>query len=120
MTDCVLPGSSSSPTACRVSYTANLEVQVLEGKKAIELRNSGVTKGVAVTSAIADRPEFVFAAGDDATDEDLFRALPREAVTECVGGVHSHATYRLSDYRELRALLSKLLPAAEGALPAAS
>lgn len=90
-----------------VSYTANLDVQVLEGKKAIELRNSGVTKGTAGLTAISDSPDFVFAAGDDATDEDLFRALPREAVSVCVGGVHSHATYRLNDYQELRAILKQ-------------
>lgn len=93
-----------------VSYTANLDLQALEGKKAIEIRNSGVGKGVAGVAAIADEPDFVFAAGDDATDEDLFRALPRAAVTVCVGGVHSDATYRLTDYRELRALLRKLIP----------
>jgi trehalose 6-phosphate synthase/phosphatase len=91
------------------SFTANLDVQVLEGKKAIELRISGVTKGVAAAAAIASGPEFVFAAGDDATDEELFRALPREAVTVCVGSVHSHATYRLADYRELRAVLRQFL-----------
>ena len=90
-----------------VTYTANLDVQVLEGKKAIEVRNSGVTKGTAGIVAIADGPDFIFAAGDDATDEDLFRALPREAVTVCVGGVHSHATYRLTDHRELRAILAQ-------------
>jgi trehalose 6-phosphate synthase/phosphatase len=71
------------------------------------VRNSGVTKGTAGIAAIADGPDFVFAAGDDATDEDLFRALPPEAITVCVGGVHSHATYRLADYRELRAILSR-------------
>jgi len=92
-----------------VSYTANLEVQVLEGKKAIEVRNSGVTKGVAAIASIAHGPEFIFAAGDDATDEDLFRALPRDAVTVCVGGMHSHATYRLSDFKELRAFLRQLV-----------
>ncbi len=93
-----------------VSYSANLEVQVLEGKKAIELRNSGVTKGVAAAAAIVEQPQFVFAAGDDATDEELFRALPRDAVTVCVGGVHSYATYRLADPGELRAVLRGLLP----------
>jgi trehalose 6-phosphate synthase/phosphatase len=93
-----------------VSYTANLDVQVLEGKKAIEVRNSGVTKGVAGEAAIAYGPDFIFAAGDDATDEDLFRALPREAITVCVGATHSHAAYRLTDYRELRAVLRSLLP----------
>jgi trehalose 6-phosphate synthase/phosphatase len=93
-----------------VSFTANLEVQVLEAKKAIEVRNSGVTKGVAGAAAITHGPDFIFAAGDDATDEDLFRALPRDAITVCVGGTHSHAAYRLSDYRELRAVLRSLIP----------
>lgn len=93
-----------------VSYTANLDVQVLEGKKAIEVRNSGVNKGVAGNASLANNPDFVFAAGDDATDEDLFRALPREAVTVCVGGSHSYATYRLSGHRELRAVLRCMLP----------
>jgi trehalose 6-phosphate synthase/phosphatase len=91
-----------------VSYTANLDVQVLEGKKAIEVRNSGVTKGVAGAAAIAHQPQFVFAAGDDATDEDLFRALPRDAVTVFVGGMHSHASYRLYDHHELRGVLRQL------------
>jgi trehalose 6-phosphate synthase/phosphatase len=93
-----------------VTYTANLDVQVLEGKKAIEVRNSGVTKGVAGNAHTAHGPDFIFAAGDDATDEDLFRALPRDAVTVCVGGMHSYATYRLSGYRELRAVLREMLP----------
>lgn len=97
-----------------VSYGTNLDVQVLEGKKAIELRNAGVTKGVAAAAAIETGPQFIFAAGDDATDEDLFRALPREAVTVCIGGTHSNASYRLADSRELRSVLSRLLPFGDG------
>jgi trehalose 6-phosphate synthase/phosphatase len=91
-----------------VLYTANFDVQVLEGKKAIEVRNAGVSKGAAAREAIvATSPDFVFAAGDDTTDEELFRALPRSAVTVCVGGVHSFAAYRMVDHRELRALLKR-------------
>lgn len=89
-----------------VSYTVNLDVQVLEGKRAIEIRNSGVTKGVTSIAAFAaEKADFVFAAGDDVTDEDLFRAMPKSAVTVFVGGIHSHAKYRLGDYLELRRLL---------------
>jgi trehalose 6-phosphate synthase/phosphatase len=91
------------------SFTANLDVQVLDGKKAVEVRNSGVTKGVAAQEVLArEAPDFVFAAGDDATDEDLFRALPKTAISVCVGGVHSNATYRVADPQELRGLLQKL------------
>jgi trehalose 6-phosphate synthase/phosphatase len=90
------------------SFTANLDVQVLDGKKVVEVRNSGVTKGVAAREVLErEGPDFVFAAGDDATDEDLFRALPKTAISVCVGGVHSNATYRVADPVELRGLLSR-------------
>jgi trehalose 6-phosphate synthase/phosphatase len=93
-----------------VAYTANFDVQVLEGKKVVEIRNAGVNKGSAALQRLADlRPDFVLAAGDDQTDEDLFRALPADAVTLRVGGAHSHATYRVADHRELRELLQRLM-----------
>ena len=93
-----------------VSYTANFDVQVLEGKKAIEVRNAGVNKGAAAREAVAaEAADFVLAAGDDTTDEEVFRALPKSAVTVCVGGTHSYATYRLSDHRELRELLRRFV-----------
>jgi trehalose 6-phosphate synthase/phosphatase len=91
-----------------VSYTANFDVQVLEGKKAIEVRNAGVSKGGAARDAVAaTTPDFVFAAGDDTTDEELFRALSRDATTVCVGGTHSYAAYRMTDHVELRSLLQR-------------
>lgn len=100
-----------------VSYTANFDVQVLEGKKAVELRNAGVNKGGAAREAVAmAEASFILAAGDDTTDEELFRALPRSAVTVCVGGTHSYATYRMSDHRELRSLLRRLSGKAPGRL----
>jgi trehalose 6-phosphate synthase/phosphatase len=94
-----------------VSYTANFDVQVLEGKKVVEIRNAGVNKGAAALHCLAQvESDFILAAGDDLTDEDLFRALPASAVTVRVGATHSHATYRVDDHRELRALLGRLLP----------
>jgi trehalose 6-phosphate synthase/phosphatase len=91
------------------SFTANLDVQVLDGKKAVEIRNSGVTKGVAAREAIErEAPGFILAAGDDATDEDMFRALPKTAISVCVAGFHSNASYRVADHVELRGLLTRL------------
>jgi trehalose 6-phosphate synthase/phosphatase len=82
---------------------------VLEAKRAIEVRNSGVNKGVAARELLSElSPDFVLAAGDDATDEDLFRALPSGAVSVCVGVTHSNATYRVADHRELRSVLARL------------
>lgn len=92
-----------------VSYTANFDVQVIEGKKVVEVRNSGVNKGVAAVHCVAlQDPDFVLAAGDDQTDEDLFRALPAQTLTIRVGTIHSHATYHVTDHREMRAFLREL------------
>lgn len=91
-------------------FTANLEVQVLEGKKVVEIRNSGVNKGLAAAKLVGDvQPDFVLAIGDDQTDEDLFRALPPSAFTVRVGMPFSRARYSLNDYREVRSLLCRLL-----------
>jgi trehalose 6-phosphate synthase/phosphatase len=92
-----------------VSYTANFDVQVLEGKKVVEVRNSGVNKGAAALGCVASvEPDFIFAVGDDQTDEDLFRALPKTAFTVRVGIPHSNATYHLKDHLEVRELLRTL------------
>jgi trehalose 6-phosphate synthase/phosphatase len=93
-----------------VNYTANFDVQVLEGKKVVEVRNAGVNKGAAALDCVARvDPDFIFAVGDDQTDEDLFRALPRSAFTVRVGIPHSHATYHLKDHLEVRELLAALV-----------
>jgi len=92
-----------------VSYTANFDVQVLEGKKVVEVRNSGVNKGVAAMHCVARRePDLILAAGDDQTDEDLFRTLPEQAVTVRVGAVPSRAAFHVADHREMRRLLRDL------------
>jgi trehalose 6-phosphate synthase/phosphatase len=96
-------------------YTANLDVQVLEGKKVVEIRNSGVNKGAAASLVAAEAgADFVLAVGDDQTDEDLFRALPADAVSIRVGAPFSHARYRLNDYRDVRRLIARLIAARAG------
>lgn len=95
-----------------VLYTANLDLQVLEGKKVLEIRNAGVNKGAAALHLLAQSAaDFVLAAGDDLTDEELFRALPSSAVTVRVGSIHSHASFHVHDHLELRHLLRRLLEA---------
>ncbi|KAI6021119.1 glycosyltransferase family 20 protein [Pisolithus marmoratus] len=52
-------------------------IEVLVGKKNLEVRPIAVNKGEIVKSLLYTNPdaEFVFCAGDDKTDEDMFRAL---------------------------------------------
>ena len=67
-------------------YTRNIDVQVFEGNKVIEIRNSGVNKGSAGLEWLKPfNPDFIFGIGDDWTDEDLFRALPASAYSVRVG-----------------------------------
>ena len=96
-----------------MSYTANFDVQVLEGKKVVEIRAAAVNKGAAALHVIDPiKPDWVLAAGDDQTDEDLFRVLPRGSYTIRIGQPHSLASYHLDDYQELRLLLRTLREAA--------
>jgi trehalose 6-phosphate synthase/phosphatase len=52
-------------------------IEVLVGKKNLEVRPIAINKGEIVKRILYENPdaEFVFCAGDDKTDEDMFRAL---------------------------------------------
>lgn len=71
------------------------------GKKVVEVRPEGLTKGTAVRRIAAQHPERVpVYLGDDVTDEDAFRALQnleRNAITVCVGPGETRAEHRLAD-----------------------
>jgi trehalose 6-phosphate phosphatase len=70
------------------------------GKKVVELRPEGLTKGTAVRRISEQHPDRVpVYLGDDTTDEDAFVALQeldREAVTVRVGEADTRADHRLA------------------------
>lgn len=93
-----------------VYLTANLDLQVLEGNKVVEIKNSGVNKGKATLQWVnEDNWDFIMALGDDHTDEDTFKALPDDAYTIKVGLEQTNARYNLLSVEDVRALLKKLL-----------
>jgi len=77
----------------------------------VEVRVAGVSKASAVVSLLARLPatEFILAAGDDRTDEDLFAQLPLSAWTVHVGSRASRARFSLSDVPAFRALVAELV-----------
>jgi trehalose 6-phosphate synthase/phosphatase len=90
-------------------YTRNIDVQVLEGNKVLEIRNTGVSKGSAAKEWLATHgPEFILAIGDDWTDEDLFRALPPSAHSVRVGLAATAARYYLPTHNAVRRLLREM------------
>jgi trehalose 6-phosphate synthase/phosphatase len=88
-------------------------LEVIEGRKVIEVRLRGVSKALVArrvrAEAVSDR--FVAAIGDDRTDEDLFRALPPSCATVVVGHRPSCARFRVADHREVRRILRGLVGA---------
>ncbi|OIP26258.1 MAG: bifunctional alpha,alpha-trehalose-phosphate synthase (UDP-forming)/trehalose-phosphatase [Dehalococcoidia bacterium CG2_30_46_19] len=97
-------------TGYLINFTANIDVQVLQGSKIVEIRNSGVNKGAAALHWISKNDfDFILAIGDDWTDEDLFRILPETAYSIKVGITQSHAKYNLHNHMEVRELLSALM-----------
>jgi trehalose 6-phosphate synthase/phosphatase len=92
-----------------MTFTANIDVQVLRGAKVVEIRNAGVNKGIAARRWMMNAAyDFVFAAGDDWTDEDLFAALPDDATTVRVGITNTQARFNLKDHHEVLRLLHSL------------
>jgi trehalose 6-phosphate synthase/phosphatase len=86
-------------------------IDVLAGKKVIEVRLRGVSKALVAERIAADvsAATSIVAIGDDRTDEELFCALPSSSVTVAVGNQPSSAKYRVADYRAVRRLLRSIL-----------
>jgi trehalose 6-phosphate synthase/phosphatase len=92
---------------------SNQPVEILAGHKVIEIRPHGIHKGRIVPPLSPERlaSTTLLAIGDDRTDEDLFAALPPEAITIRVGPGQTQARFRLENVAAVRALLHSLVEA---------
>ena len=82
---------------------------LMDGNKVIEVKPRGIDKGRAASRWLSDPSfDFLLAAGDDRTDEDVFEAAPQGAWTIHVGGGPTAARYALEGPAEMRALLHTL------------
>jgi len=91
------------------SFVANHNLEILEGNKVIEVKISGVNKGIATQEILKESPaEFILCIGDDWTDEYMFEMLPDYATTIKVGIAHTKAKFTLKNHEEVRAFLSLL------------
>ena len=92
-----------------VQFTANIDLQVVQGHKIVEIKNAGVSKGNAALQFLAgSKFDFILAIGDDNTDEDLFRALPETACSIRVGLGSTHARFSLAGHREVLHLIRRI------------
>lgn len=87
----------------------NTHLNVLDGHKVIEVRAAGIDKGIATGKIMELFPsDFIFAMGDDKTDEDIFNVLKGRGVTVKVGSDLSAAEYNVRNQREAFRLLGEL------------
>ena len=92
-----------------MELTSNLNLSVLEGKKVLEIKNSSISKGHAVSVWLARKEwDFLLVLGDDWTDEDMFALLPSTAYSIKVGMDISKANYVADSVEEVRGLLEVL------------
>jgi trehalose 6-phosphate synthase/phosphatase len=92
------------------SLISTYNLDILEGNKVIEIKNSNINKGRAALQLISDvKYDFIVGIGDDWTDEFLFEALPDSAVTIKVGIVKTSARYNVESISNVRELLKKFI-----------
>lgn len=85
-------------------------LQVLEGNMVLEIKRPDINKGRAAMAMMrGDKFDFVLALGDDWTDEDTFKAMPKNAYTIRVGYAYTQANYNIKNPKQVRVLLSKLV-----------
>ncbi|MFA6260901.1 MAG: bifunctional alpha,alpha-trehalose-phosphate synthase (UDP-forming)/trehalose-phosphatase [Bacteroidia bacterium] len=90
-------------------FTHNMNVQILQGNKVIEVKSSLINKGLTVKSLFLERNwDFILSIGDDTTDEDMFRVLPADAFTVKVGDSQTDARFKIHSWREVRSFLKKM------------
>lgn len=90
-------------------FLANTDLQLMHGKKVIEVRPGGVNKGQAAQNLLMlDTYDFVLALGDDWTDEDLFKALPEGAYSIKIGFGTTSARFFLDSPQSCRSFLHDL------------
>jgi trehalose 6-phosphate synthase/phosphatase len=88
---------------------SNHGLSVLQGNKVLEIKNSGVNKGKAANKLLVEKYDFIFAVGDDWTDEYLFTELPDNTTTVKVGINKTDAKYYVNNVEQVRKLLSQFV-----------
>ena len=92
------------------SLIGNDDISVLNGNKVMEIKSSNVNKGRAAMRVLPQKDyDFIFAIGDDWTDEFMFQELPEEAVTVKVGMQKTKAKFYIESVSGVRGFLEKFI-----------
>jgi len=85
------------------------DLEILEGNKVLEVKSGRYDKGYTAGLLLKENNyDFVLAAGDDKTDEFLFKAMPDFAHSIRIGLCLSVAKYNVADYSIFLDLLKEI------------
>ena len=89
-----------------LNFISNLHLGLIVGNWVIEVKSLESSKGRIASKLILKKEyDFIFAAGDDITDETMFDKLPENAYSIKIGLGNTSAKYNLYDVEEFRKLL---------------
>ncbi|GAA3518512.1 bifunctional alpha,alpha-trehalose-phosphate synthase (UDP-forming)/trehalose-phosphatase [Aquimarina addita] len=89
---------------------SNHNLEILEGDKVLEIKVSGVNKGKSASKMLIENNyDFIFAIGDDWTDEYMFKELPDSAYTVKVGLKKTVAKYYVEGTDKVHELLKEFV-----------
>ncbi len=92
-----------------LSVSANHNVTIFEGNRVLEVKSALASKSQAAATWHEHTDyDFILAAGDDQTDEELFASLPERAHSIRIGLGMTNASYFLENPGELRSFMGEL------------
>ena len=92
----------------------NMPLQIIDGHKVVEVKMAGYNKGTAARKLISTGiNDFILAIGDDKTDEEIFEALPDDAVTIKVGKGPTKASYNFTKQSSVISFIERMIEAKE-------
>ncbi|MDR5697787.1 MAG: bifunctional alpha,alpha-trehalose-phosphate synthase (UDP-forming)/trehalose-phosphatase [Armatimonadota bacterium] len=110
LADPVLGSLRADELIATLSQLAGLwQLGIVAGNRVVEIKDGRVGKGRVAARWLQSREwDFVLAAGDDATDEEMFVAMPEDAHTIKVGFGPTRARHWVADPTEIREVLGEL------------
>lgn len=104
-------------TSTLEAMLSDTQLRAVQGRKTVEVKLMWANKADVLAHMTSTPPpfDFILAAGDDTTDEDLFRKMLPEMWTVHIGNERSAARFRLNSFREMRSLIEEFNRADERA-----
>ncbi|MFO8087564.1 MAG: bifunctional alpha,alpha-trehalose-phosphate synthase (UDP-forming)/trehalose-phosphatase [Bacteroidales bacterium] len=90
----------------------NQNLEVLEGKKVVEIKQVGLSKGSVAEQLIRQKEyDFLFAMGDDRTDEYMFQAVGNTGISVKIGLEQTMAHYYIDTAEKVYPFLTRMVKA---------